>query len=99
MNDINQLNPLFNNAVTNRCTVGLCDFPLLFPDAGIVPPDSWDYYIIQKTGSPFMVNGEVLLPPVFTWGSRIAKRCDGAAESRVSEQHRLRPHARTWRAA
>jgi hypothetical protein len=72
MNDINQLNPLFNNAVTNRCTVGLCDFPLLFPDAGIVPPDSWDYSIIQKTGTPFMVNGEVLLPPVFTWGSRIA---------------------------
>ena len=71
MNDINQLNPLFHNSVTNRCTVGLCDFPLLFPDAGIVPPDSWDHYIIEKTGSPFMVNGEVLLPPVFTWGGRV----------------------------
>ena len=72
MNYINQLNPLFHNEVTNRCTVGLCDFPLFFPDAGIVPPDSWDYYIIEKTGSPFFVNGEVLMPPVFTWGSRVA---------------------------
>ena len=36
-----------------------------------MPPDSWDAYIIEKTGSPFYVNGEVLMPPVFTWGSRI----------------------------
>jgi hypothetical protein len=71
MNYINQLNPLFHNDVTNRCNVGLCDFPLLFPDAGIVPPDSWDYYIIEKTGSPFFVNGEVLMAPVFLWGSRV----------------------------
>ena len=74
MNDINQLNPLFHNEVTNRCTVGLCDFPLLFPKAGMVPQDSWDAYIIEKTGSPFYVNGEVLLPPVFTWGSRITNQ-------------------------
>jgi Carboxypeptidase regulatory-like domain/TonB-dependent Receptor Plug Domain len=74
MNYDNQLNPLVNNAATNRCNYGLCDIPLLFPKAGVVPPDTWDYAIIQKTGSPFFVNGEVLLPPDFTWGSRITNQ-------------------------
>src|ERR1700730_18220157 len=74
MNYDNQLNPLVNNANTNRCNVGLCDFPLLFPKAGVVPPDSWDAKIIQQTGSPFYVNGEVLMIPDFSWGSRIANQ-------------------------
>jgi len=74
MNYDNQLNPLVNNDVTNRCNYGLCDFPLLFPKAGVVPTDTWDYGIIKKTGSPFFVNGEVLLPPDFAWGSRIANQ-------------------------
>jgi hypothetical protein len=71
MNHINQLNPLVDNDVTNRCNVGLCNFPLLFPKAGVVPQDTWDAYIIEKTGSPFYVNGEVLMAPTYTWGSRI----------------------------
>ena len=74
MNYDNQLNPLVNNANTNRCNVGLCDFPLLFPNAGVVPPNSWDNSIIQKTGSPFYSNGQVLMIPDFSWGSRIANQ-------------------------
>ena len=56
---------------TNRCNVGLCDFPLLYPDAGIVPPGSYQEKVLKAANAPILVNGRVNMAPTFTWGNRI----------------------------
>jgi Carboxypeptidase regulatory-like domain len=59
------------DASTNRCSVGLCDFPLLYPDAGLVDPNSYQYKVLSASNAPMFVNGRVTIPPTFVWGSRI----------------------------
>ena len=58
--------------MTNRCAVGLCDFPLLYPDAGIVPTGTYQEKALSATGTPFYVNGRVTMAPTYTWGNRVA---------------------------
>jgi carboxypeptidase family protein len=57
--------------LTNRSNIGLNDFPMLYPDAGIVPPGSYQEQVLQAANAPFYVNGRVHMAPTFTWGSRI----------------------------
>ena len=57
---------------TNRCTIGLCDFPLLYPDAGIIDQDTYQYQNLVAANAPMLVDGRIMLAPVFVWGSRIA---------------------------
>jgi Carboxypeptidase regulatory-like domain/TonB-dependent Receptor Plug Domain len=57
---------------SNRNNIGLADFPYLFPHAGIVPSDFYQYKNLAAAGAPSLVNGEILTPPLFSWGSRIA---------------------------
>jgi hypothetical protein len=56
---------------TNRDTIGLGNFPMLYPDAGIVPPGSYQEKVLQAANAPFYVNGRVHMAPTFTWGNRI----------------------------
>jgi Carboxypeptidase regulatory-like domain len=71
ISQFNQQGPVPNSAVTNRCNVGLCDFPLLYPDAGIAPPDSYQDRTLSATNTPFYVNGRVTMAPQYTWGNRV----------------------------
>ncbi|HEV3214597.1 MAG TPA: carboxypeptidase-like regulatory domain-containing protein [Vicinamibacterales bacterium] len=67
----NQQGAIPNDPVTNRCNVGLCDFPLLYPDAGIAPPGSYQDKTLSATATPYYVNGRVLMAPTYSWGNRV----------------------------
>jgi hypothetical protein len=57
---------------TNRCTIGLCDFPLLYPDAGVMEQDTYQYENLVAANAPMLVDGRIMLAPVFVWGNRVA---------------------------
>ena len=59
-------------AQMNRCNVGLCDIPFLFPDFGVVPPSSYQSQLLAAMGVPYLVDGRLMLMPQFSWGSRVA---------------------------
>ncbi len=58
--------------LTNRDNIGLGNFPMLYPDAGIVEPGSYQEKVLQAANAPFYVNGRVHMAPSFTWGSRVS---------------------------
>ena len=39
--------------LTNRSNIGLNDFPMLYPDAGIVPPGSYQEQVLKAANAPF----------------------------------------------
>jgi hypothetical protein len=59
------------NEATNRCNIGLCDFPLLFPDAGVIDPNIYNYEVLAEISAPMLQNNRIMLPPTFSWGNRI----------------------------
>jgi hypothetical protein len=67
----NQLGSPLVTQASNRCNVGLCDLPFLYPDAGIVNPDYYQKEVMDAINAPFYVDGRILLPPTFAWGNRI----------------------------
>src|SRR5690606_40490089 len=68
----NQLgSPIISDA-SNRCNVGLCDIPLLFPDAGVVDGRYYNPTVLREIDSPMLVDDRIMLPPTFTWGNLIA---------------------------
>ena len=71
ISQFNQQGAIPNSPVTNRCSVGLCDFPLLYPDAGIVPADTYQEKALSATGTPFYENGRVMMAPTYAWGNRV----------------------------
>jgi hypothetical protein len=68
----NQLGTVPVSPVANRCNVGLCDFPLLHPDAGIIPQGSYQDKVLAGSDAPYYVNGRILLAPNYSWGNRIS---------------------------
>ena len=68
----NQLGSPIISPAANRCNVGLCDFPLLFPEAGVVSPDLYNPQVLAAINSPMLVDNRIMLPPSFSWGSLIA---------------------------
>ena len=58
--------------VSNRNNAGLGNLPLLYPDAGLVNPDYYAFSTLESYDTPYFVDGRIMLPPAFTWGSRIA---------------------------
>ena len=67
----NQLGtPLVTDA-SNRNNIGLGSLPRLYQNAGVLNPEYCEYKILSKMNAPFFVNGEMQLPPNFTWGNRI----------------------------
>ena len=63
-------NGILMNEEANRLK-SLAAFPMLFPDAGIIPQDSYAYEVLQDVKPPFWDGTKVNLPPVFSWGGRI----------------------------
>jgi hypothetical protein len=56
---------------SNRNNIGLADFPYLFPNAGIVSTDMYQYRNLTAAKAPSLVGNQILTPPIFSWGSRI----------------------------
>ena len=56
----------------NRCNVGLCDVPFLFPNFGVLPEGGYQQELMTKMDVPYMVNNTLVLLPRFAFGSRIA---------------------------
>ncbi|MBI3262266.1 MAG: carboxypeptidase regulatory-like domain-containing protein [Acidobacteria bacterium] len=50
---------------------GLANFPLLYPDAGVVNPRYYAFQVMQAVQPPFWDGTRFNLPPVFGWGNRI----------------------------
>ena len=58
------------NPESNRLN-SMADFPLLYPDAGIMPERSYGYSIMEAEQPPSWDGTRLNLPPLFGWGSRI----------------------------
>ncbi len=58
------------NEAANRLT-SMPGFPLLYPNAGNVPQDSYAYEVMQDVKPAFWDGTTLNLPPVFGWGGRI----------------------------
>jgi hypothetical protein len=61
------------NPESNRLT-SLAAFPLYYPDAGIVNPDYYQMNALQRTNPVWFDGTRVLLPPQFSWGSKIGNQ-------------------------
>ncbi|HWB17621.1 MAG TPA: carboxypeptidase-like regulatory domain-containing protein [Vicinamibacterales bacterium] len=70
----NTLGRPFVNPASNRCNVGLCDIPLLFPDAGLIDSNLYDYSVLEDIDAPMLANGRIMLPPTFSFGNRISNQ-------------------------
>ena len=68
----NQLGTPPVSPASNRCNVGLCDLPFLFPDAGLVNPDYYQKVVMDAINPPFYVDGRLMLPPTFSWGNQLS---------------------------
>jgi hypothetical protein len=63
-------NGITNNPESNRLK-SLKDFPMLYPDAGVLDPGYYGYGVMQKEKPPFWDGKSLNLPPIFGWGSGI----------------------------
>jgi hypothetical protein len=63
-------NGILMNDAANRLK-DLAAFPLVYPDAGLVPKGSYAYEVLQDVKPPFWDGTRMNLPPTFTWGGRI----------------------------
>jgi hypothetical protein len=63
-------NGILMNESANRLNQ-LAAFPLLFPDAGIIPKESYAFEVLEDTKPPFWDGTKVNLPPTFSWGGRV----------------------------
>jgi Carboxypeptidase regulatory-like domain len=59
------------NDASNINNVGLAGLPLLYPDARIVPTETFAYEALSKSNAPWFQDGRILLPPNFVWGQRV----------------------------
>ncbi len=67
----NQLGNVPMSPVTNRNAVGLGNFPLIYPNNGLVPEGSYQQKVLETMGVPYYINGRVEMAPSYVWGSRI----------------------------
>jgi hypothetical protein len=65
----NEAGVLMNDS-SNRLN-GLAGFPMIYPDAGLVPKESYAYEVLQDVKPPFWDGTRMNMPPVFGWGGRI----------------------------
>ena len=63
-------NGIPKNDEANRLK-SLKDFPMLYPDAGVMDPGYYGYGVMQKEKPAFWDGKSLNLPPVFGWGSAI----------------------------
>jgi Carboxypeptidase regulatory-like domain len=60
------------NPSANRNTAGFGAIPYLFPNAGVIDPNTFTYEVLSRSQSPVWDGTRVLGAPAFTWGTRIA---------------------------
>ena len=58
------------NPESNRLK-SLKDFPLLYPNAGVMDERYYGYKTLQNAKAPFFDGKQLNLPPIWGWGSRI----------------------------
>jgi len=63
-------NGILMNDSSNRLA-SMPGFPMIYPDAGLVPQQSYAYEVLQDTNPPFWDGTRMNMPPVFAWGGRI----------------------------
>jgi outer membrane receptor protein involved in Fe transport len=63
-------NGILMNESANRLK-DLAAFPMLFPDAGLVPKGAYAFEVLEDTKPPFWDGTKINLPPTFAWGGRI----------------------------
>ncbi|MEP6716217.1 MAG: carboxypeptidase regulatory-like domain-containing protein [Terriglobia bacterium] len=69
----NQLGSEPISPAANRCnSPELCAFPFLFPNAQNVTKGSYQEKVLIGENAPYFKDGQMLLQPNYTWGSRIA---------------------------
>jgi hypothetical protein len=68
----NQLGNVPMSPNTNRNAVGLGNFPLLYPNNGLVPEGSYQEKVLKTMNAPYYINGRVEMAPTYVWGNRIA---------------------------
>jgi hypothetical protein len=67
-----QGNPFLINDVADSRTSGLAALPLLFPDASVIPKNSYNYKVLNSFDVPYWDGTRVWIAPEFQWGNRIA---------------------------
>jgi hypothetical protein len=65
------------SAMANPATAGIDGIPLIYPDARVVNPDFYTYTAMQKLQLPIWDGTEILLPPQFQYGGRVANAPPG----------------------
>ncbi len=59
------------NPAGNRFNDGLGNLPFLFPNANVIDPSYYAFEALNGVNPPNWVDGRVVMPPSFTWGSRV----------------------------
>jgi hypothetical protein len=59
------------NTTSDARNIGLANLPSLFPDAPIVPTNSYAYGVLNFQQPPYWDGTRLWKPPAFQWGSRI----------------------------
>ena len=67
----NQLGSPLVSESSNRCNIGLCNLPTLYPDP-VVDERYYNRDVLEAIETPFYVDGKIMLPPTFAWGGRVA---------------------------
>ena len=56
----------------NRNLSGFGDLPYLFPNATVLDPNTFSYWVLNKLNTTMWDGTRILAPPQFTWGTRVA---------------------------
>jgi hypothetical protein len=56
----------------NRFTSGFGDIPYLFPDATILDPNTFSYWVLNQVNTTMWDGTRIVAPPQFAWGTRVA---------------------------
>ena len=79
----NQLGSFVINDISNRFNAGLGALPQIYPDAGLVNPDYYEYGVLSSVNPPYYQDGRIVVPPAFTWGSRVSNTTPNYAPPNV----------------
>jgi hypothetical protein len=60
------------NPLGNRFNAGLGNIPYLYPDANVIDPSYYAFEALSGVKPPNFVDGRVVVPPSFAWGSRVS---------------------------
>ena len=56
----------------NRVASGFGDIPYLFPDAVVIAPYTFSYWVLNRVNTTMWDGSRVTAPPQFSWGNRVA---------------------------